>query len=200
MIFQQIKRFQQYRKSFTLIEISIVVAIIALFFGLIFPKIPIVKEEEVKAQARKISNFLTNIIDTTSRNKKSLKLVILRPEKKFELHDCVPLGMKEEEKQKLEKIQKQLKETFLFPFLGQPIESLSGACEWKKTKELKVSSEITKVFVDGEETFGKEVEIVFQPAKVPLLEIELEKKIWVNLNPYTFKVSVSDNPIHIVRF
>jgi prepilin-type N-terminal cleavage/methylation domain len=200
MIFQQSKRFQRYRKSFTLIEISVVVAIIALFFGLIFPKIPIFKEEEIKAQARRISNFLTNIIDTTSRNKKSLKLVILRQEKKFELHDCVPLGMKEEEKRKLEKIQKQLKETFLFPFLGQPIESLSGACEWKKTKELKVSSEITKVFVDGEETFGKEVEIVFQPAKVPLLEIELEKKIWVNLNPYTFKISVSDNPIHIVRF
>jgi hypothetical protein len=200
MIFQQSKRFQRYRKSFTLIEISVVVAIIALFFGLIFPKIPIFKEEEIKAQARRISNFLTNIIDTTSRNKKSLKLVILRPEKKFELLDCVPLGMREEEKQKLEKIQKQLKETFLFPFLGQPIESISGACEWKKIKELKVSSEITKVFVDGEETFGKEVEIVFQPAKVPLLEIELEKKIWVNLNPYTFKISVSDNPIHIVRF
>jgi hypothetical protein len=108
--------------------------------------------------------------------------------------------MKEEEKQKLEKIQKQIKETFLFPLFGPQIETLSGACEWKKTKELKVSSEITKIFVDGEETFGKEVDIVFQPAKVPLLEIELEKKIWVNLNPYTFKISIGDNPIHMVRF
>jgi prepilin-type N-terminal cleavage/methylation domain-containing protein len=192
--------FRQSKQGFTLIEISVVVAIIALFFGLVFPRIPIFKEEEIKSQARKISNFIMNIIDNTSRNKKSLKLVISKSEKKFELHECVPLGMKEEEKQKLEKIQKQIKETFLFPLFGPQIETLSGACEWKKTKELKVSSEITKIFVDGEETFGKEVDIVFQPAKVPLLEIELEKKIWVNLNPYTFKVSIGDNPIHIVRF
>jgi prepilin-type N-terminal cleavage/methylation domain-containing protein len=192
--------FRQSKQGFTLIEISVVVAIIALFFGLVFPRIPIFKEEETKSQARKISNFIMNIIDNTSRNKKSLKLVISKSEKKFELHECVPLGMKEEEKQKLEKIQKQIKETFLFPLFGPQIETLSGACEWKKTKELKVSSEITKIFVDGEETFGKEVDIVFQPAKVPLLEIELEKKIWVNLNPYTFKISIGDNPIHIVRF
>jgi prepilin-type N-terminal cleavage/methylation domain-containing protein len=192
--------FRQSKQGFTLIEISVVVAIIALFFGLVFPRIPIFKEEEIKSQARKISNFIMNIIDNTSRNKKSLKLVISKSEKKFELHECVPLGMKEEEKQKLEKIQKQIKETFLFPLFGPQIETLSGACEWKKTKELKVSSEITKIFVDGEETFGKEVDIVFQPAKVPLLEIELEKKIWVNLNPYTFKVSIGDNPIHMVRF
>jgi prepilin-type N-terminal cleavage/methylation domain-containing protein len=192
--------FRQSKQGFTLIEISVVVAIIALFFGLVFPQIPIFKEEEIKSQARKISNFIMNIIDNTSRNKKSLKLVISKSEKKFELHECVPLGMKEEEKQKLEKIQKQIKETFLFPLFGPQIETLSGACEWKKTKELKVSSEITKIFVDGEETFGKEVDIVFQPAKVPLLEIELEKKIWVNLNPYTFKVSIGDNPIHMVRF
>ncbi|MFZ8803780.1 MAG: type II secretion system protein [Candidatus Calescibacterium sp.] len=192
--------FRQSKQGFTLIEISVVVAIIALFFGLVFPRIPIFKEEEIKSQARKISNFIMNIIDNTSRNKKSLKLVISKSEKKFELHECVPLGMKEEEKQKLEKIQKQIKETFLFPLFGPQIETLSGACEWKKTKELKVSSEITKIFVDGEETFGKEVDIVFQPAKVPLLEIELEKKIWVNLNPYTFKISIGDNPIHIVRF
>jgi prepilin-type N-terminal cleavage/methylation domain-containing protein len=192
--------FRQSKHGFTLIEISVVVAIIALFFGLVFPRIPIFKEEETKSQARKISNFIMNIIDNTSRNKKSLKLVISKSEKKFELHECVPLGMKEEEKQKLEKIQKQIKETFLFPLFGPQIETLSGACEWKKTKELKVSSEITKIFVDGEETFGKEVDIVFQPAKVPLLEIELEKKIWVNLNPYTFKISIGDNPIHIVRF
>jgi prepilin-type N-terminal cleavage/methylation domain-containing protein len=192
--------FRQSKQGFTLIEISVVVAIIALFFGLVFPRIPIFKEEETKFQARKISNFIMNIIDNTSRNKKSLKLVISKSEKKFELHECVPLGMKEEEKQKLEKIQKQIKETFLFPLFGPQIETLSGACEWKKTKELKVSSEITKIFVDGEETFGKEVDIVFQPAKVPLLEIELEKKIWVNLNPYTFKISIGDNPIHIVRF
>jgi competence protein ComGC len=192
--------FRQSKQSFTLIEISVVVAIIALFFGLVFPRIPIFKEEEIKSQARKISNFIMNIIDNTSRNKKSLKLVISKSEKKFELHECVPLGMKEEEKQKLEKIQKQIKETFLFPLFGPQIETLSGACEWKKTKELKVSSEITKIFVDGEETFGKEVDIVFQPAKVPLLEIELEKKIWVNLNPYTFKISIGDNPIHMVRF
>jgi prepilin-type N-terminal cleavage/methylation domain-containing protein len=192
--------FRQSKQGFTLIEISVVVAIIALFFGLVFPRIPIFKEEEIKSQARKISNFIMNIIDNTSRNKKSLKLVISKSEKKFELHECVPLGMKEEEKQKLEKIQKQIKETFLFPLFGPQIETLSGACEWKKTKELKVSSEITKIFVDGEETFGKEVDIVFQPARVPLLEIELEKKIWVNLNPYTFKISIGDNPIHIVRF
>jgi prepilin-type N-terminal cleavage/methylation domain-containing protein len=192
--------FRQSKQGFTLIEISVVVAIIALFFGLVFPRIPIFKEEEIKSQARKISNFIMNIIDNTSRNKKSLKLVISKSEKKFELHECVPLGMKEEEKQRLEKIQKQIKETFLFPLFGPQIETLSGACEWKKTKELKVSSEITKIFVDGEETFGKEVDIVFQPAKVPLLEIELEKKIWVNLNPYTFKISIGDNPIHIVRF
>jgi prepilin-type N-terminal cleavage/methylation domain-containing protein len=192
--------FRQSKQGFTLIEISVVVAIIALFFGLVFPRIPIFKEEEIKSQARKISNFIMNIIDNTSRNKKSLKLVISKSEKKFELHECVPLGMKEEEKQKLEKIQKQIKETFLFPLFGPQIETLSGACEWKKTKELKVSSEITKIFVDGEETFGKEVDIVFQPAKVPLLEIELEKKMWVNLNPYTFKISIGDNPIHIVRF
>ncbi len=192
--------FRQSKQGFTLIEISVVVAIIALFFGLVFPRIPIFKEEEIKSQARKISNFIMNIIDNTSRNKKSLKLVISKSEKKFELHECVPLGMNEEEKQKLEKIQKQIKETFLFPLFGPQIETLSGACEWKKTKELKVSSEITKIFVDGEETFGKEVDIVFQPAKVPLLEIELEKKIWVNLNPYTFKISIGDNPIHIVRF
>ena len=192
--------FRQSKQGFTLIEISVVVAIIALFFGLVFPRIPIFKEEETKSQARKISNFIMNIIDNTSRNKKSLKLVISKSEKKFELHECVPLGMKEEEKQKLEKIQKQIKETFLFPLFGPQIETLSGACEWKKTKELKVSSEITKIFVDGEETFGKEVDIVFQPARVPLLEIELEKKIWVNLNPYTFKISIGDNPIHIVRF
>jgi prepilin-type N-terminal cleavage/methylation domain-containing protein len=192
--------FRQSKQGFTLIEISVVVAIIALFFGLVFPRIPIFKEEETKSQARKISNFIMNIIDNTSRNKKSLKLVISKSEKKFELHECVPLGMKEEEKQKLEKIQKQIKETFLFPLFGPQIETLSGACEWKKTKELKVSSEITKIFVDGEETFGKEVDIVFQPAKVPLLEIELEKKIWVNLNPYTFKISIGDNPIHMVRF
>jgi prepilin-type N-terminal cleavage/methylation domain-containing protein len=192
--------FRQSKQGFTLIEISVVVAIIALFFGLVFPRIPIFKEEEIKSQARKISNFIMNIIDNTSRNKKSLKLVISKSEKKFELHECVPLGMKEEEKQKLEKIQKQIKETFLFPLFGPQIETLSGACEWKKTKELKVSSEITKIFVDGEETFGKEVDIVFQPAKVPLLEIELEKKIWVNLNPYTFKISIGDNPIHMVRF
>jgi len=192
--------FRQSKQGFTLIEISVVVAIIALFFGLVFPRIPIFKEEEIKSQARKISNFIMNIIDNTSRNKKSLKLVISKSEKKFELHECIPLGMKEEEKQKLEKIQKQIKETFLFPLFGPQIETLSGACEWKKTKELKVSSEITKIFVDGEETFGKEVDIVFQPAKVPLLEIELEKKIWVNLNPYTFKISIGDNPIHIVRF
>jgi prepilin-type N-terminal cleavage/methylation domain-containing protein len=192
--------FRQSKQGFTLIEISVVVAIIALFFGLVFPRIPIFKEEEIKSQARKISNFIMNIIDNTSRNKKSLKLVISKSEKKFELHECVPLGMKEEEKQKLEKIQKQIKETFLFPLFGPQIETLSGACEWKKTKELKVSSEITKIFVDGEETFGKEVDIVFQPAKVPLLEIELEKKIWINLNPYTFKISIGDNPIHMVRF
>jgi prepilin-type N-terminal cleavage/methylation domain-containing protein len=192
--------FRQSKQGFTLIEISVVVAIIALFFGLVFPRIPIFKEEETKSQARKISNFITNIIDNTSRNKKSLKLIISKSEKKFELHECVPLGMKEEEKQKLERIQKQIKETFLFPLFGPQIETLSGACEWKKTKELKVSSEITKIFVDGEETFGKEVDIVFQPARVPLLEIELEKKIWVNLNPYTFKISIGDNPIHMVRF
>jgi prepilin-type N-terminal cleavage/methylation domain-containing protein len=192
--------FRQSKQGFTLIEISVVVAIIALFFGLVFPRIPIFKEEEIKSQARKISNFITNIIDNTSRNKKSLKLIISKSEKKFELHECVPLGMKEEEKQKLERIQKQIKETFLFPLFGPQIETLSGACEWKKTKELKVSSEITKIFVDGEETFGKEVDIVFQPARVPLLEIELEKKIWVNLNPYTFKISIGDNPIHMVRF
>jgi prepilin-type N-terminal cleavage/methylation domain-containing protein len=192
--------FRQSKQGFTLIEISVVVAIIALFFGLVFPRIPIFKEEEIKSQARKISNFIMNIIDNTSRNKKSLKLVISKSEKKFELHECVPLGMKEEEKQRLEKIQKQIKETFLFPLFGPQIETLSGACEWKKTKELKVSSEITKIFVDGEETFGKEVDVVFQPAKVPLLEIELGKKIWVNLNPYTFKISIGDNPIHIVRF
>jgi prepilin-type N-terminal cleavage/methylation domain-containing protein len=192
--------FRQSKQGFTLIEISVVVAIIALFFGLVFPRIPIFKEEETKSQARKISNFITNIIDNTSRNKKSLKLIISKSEKKFELHECVPLGMKEEEKQKLERIQKQIKETFLFPLFGPQIETLSGACEWKKTRELKVSSEITKIFVDGEETFGKEVDIVFQPARVPLLEIELEKKIWVNLNPYTFKISIGDNPIHIVRF
>jgi prepilin-type N-terminal cleavage/methylation domain-containing protein len=192
--------FRQSKQGFTLIEISVVVAIIALFFGLVFPRIPIFKEEETKSQARKISNFITNIIDNTSRNKKSLKLIISKSEKKFELHECVPLGMKEEEKQKLERIQKQIKETFLFPLFGPQIETLSGACEWKKTRELKVSSEITKIFVDGEETFGKEVDIVFQPARVPLLEIELEKKIWVNLNPYTFKISIGDNPIHMVRF
>jgi prepilin-type N-terminal cleavage/methylation domain-containing protein len=192
--------FRRSKGGFTLIEISVVVAIIALFFGLVFPRIPIFKEEETKSQARKISNFITNIIDNTSRNKKSLKLVISKNEKKFELHECIPLGMKDEEKQKLEEIQKQIKETFLFPLFGLQIEALSGACEWKKTKELKISSEITKIFVDGEETFGKEVDILFQPARVPLLEIELEKKIWVNLNPYTFKISIGDNPIHIVRF
>jgi prepilin-type N-terminal cleavage/methylation domain len=168
--------FRRSKGGFTLIEISVVVAIIALFFGLVFPRIPIFKEEETKSQARKISNFITNIIDNTSRNKKSLKLVISKNEKKFELHECIPLGMKDEEKQKLEEIQKQIKETFLFPLFGLQIEALSGACEWKKTKELKISSEITKIFVDGEETFGKEVDILFQPARVPLLEIELEKK------------------------
>jgi len=83
--------FRRSKGGFTLIEISVVVAIIALFFGLVFPRIPIFKEEETKSQARKISNFITNIIDNTSRNKKSLKLVISKNEKKFELHECIPL-------------------------------------------------------------------------------------------------------------
>ncbi len=50
-------------------------------------------------------------------------------------------------------------------------------CEWKKSSESQVETDITSIFIDGEETFGSEVEVLFQPAKIPLVEIEIRKTI-----------------------
>ncbi|GBD04331.1 hypothetical protein HRbin19_01644 [bacterium HR19] len=188
------------RSSFTLIEISVVLAIIALFLALAFPRIPVFKEEAVKSEARKLVAFFSKIIDKVSRDKKSLKLLIKKREKKIEVLDCVPINMTQEEKQRYEKISEQLKGFFgksNLPFL--PVITPQVPCEWKKQEEIKLSSDITSLFVDAEETFGKEVEILLQSSRIPLVEIELEKKIWVNLNPYTFRVYVGEEPIHFAR-
>lgn len=188
------------KKSFTLIEISVVLAIIALFLALAFPRIPVFKEEAVKTEARKLVAFFSKIIDKVSRDKKSLKVVVKKKEKKIEVLDCVPVNMTREEKERYEKINEQIKGFFgksNLPFL--PIISPQVPCEWKKQEEIKLSSDIVSLFVDAEETFGKEVEILLQSSRIPLIEIELEKKIWVNINPYTFRVSVDGEPIHFAR-
>jgi len=201
----------RYLPSFTLIELSVVIAVLILFLTLVFPRIPAFKEEKSKSEARKLVGIISEVLDLTLREKKNLKIVIQKggEKGKVKIMDCVPvsnLSGKEDEKrqkQRTEQIRKNLGELaqFFFSGLGRSYTSSSfpQVCEWKEKKKIDLDSKITSVFVEAEETFGGEVEILFQPTKIPFVEIQLEQKFWVILNPYNFKVFVDEKPAHFGR-
>lgn len=181
-------------KSFTLAELAVVFGIIAIFLGLVYPRIPFVSQERSKSDARKIISLLSNTLRESLRNKRSIKITLLKRERELKFLRCVPVQYEDEkwrEKEKqIEKLQSEL--GFVVPFRFEKI----SVCEWKEFSKKKISSEITSVFVEGQETFGNEVEIVFEGMRIPFVEIELDKKIWVILNPYIFRVFSDAKPAH----
>ncbi len=184
-------------RAFTLIELAIVVAILSIFLSLVFPRIPSVFEEQHKRDARKLTGFISNILDNVLREKKNLKMFILKEERKIEIHDCIPVDEADTERWKMsDEMIKELRDK-LGPLASFINFAVPKVCEWKKSSELQVETDITSIFIDGEEMFGSEVEVLFQPAKIPLVEIELSKKLWVILNPYIFRVLVDTEPAHV---
>lgn len=181
-------------RSFTLAELAVILGIISIFLTLVFPRVPFVSQEEAKSDARKIISLLSNTLRENLRNKKSMKITILKKEKELRFSRCVPVQYEDEKwKEKEKQIEKLKSELgFVIPFKFEEI----SVCEWKEFSKKKISSEITSVFVEGEETFGNEVEIIFDGMRIPFVEIELGKKIWVILNPYIFKVFSDTKPAH----
>lgn len=181
-------------KSFTLAEIAVILGIISIFLALVFPRMPFVSQERTKSDARKIISLLSNTLRENLRSKKTVKITILKKEKELRFYRCVPVQYEDEKwKEKEKQIEKLKSELgFVIPFKFEEV----SVCEWKEFSKKKISSEITSVFVEGEETFGNEVEIIFDNMQIPFVEIELGKRIWVILNPYIFKVFSDTKPAH----
>lgn len=183
-------------RSFTLIELAIVLGILTLILGLVFPRLPFVSEEKAKSDARLVSSILSDTLEETLKKKESIKLSFLKKEKEIKIFKCVPIEqedeMWEERKRELEKLQAEL--GLFLPFNFEELKP--RVCEWKEVAKKKISSDITSIFVEGEETFGNEVEITFQNLNIPFVEIELDRKFWVILNPYIFRVFVDTKPAH----
>lgn len=186
--------FQIRFSSFTLIELSVVIAIFVLILMLAFPQLP--KSEKSKSSAREVYKIFSDILEKVIGSKKNLKVKIAKKDKKIEIYECVPSGEIDElwrEKQKeIQKLKDQI--GGFLPFVFEEVKPIS--CEWKRIKEIKVGSEITAIFVENEETFGADVEILFQRLNIPFVEIELDNKNWVIVNPYTLRVIIKDKPLH----
>lgn len=182
--------------SFTLVELAIVFGVIALFLGLVFPRLPFVSQEKTKIDARSVISTLSNIMEETLKRKTSLKLMVSRKSSELIVFRCTPTHYRdekwEEREEELERLRAEL--GLALPFRFE--ELIATVCEWKEVSRRKLSSEITSVFVEGEEMFGEEVEILFQSINIPFVEIELDKKIWVILNPYIFRVFLDTKPAH----
>ncbi|MCS7213352.1 MAG: type II secretion system GspH family protein [Candidatus Calescibacterium sp.] len=183
-------------RSFTLIELAIVLGIISLFLGLVFPSLPFVSQEKAKSDARLFASVFSDILRESLNNKKPVKISILKKEREIKVFRCLPTEYQDEEWKEREKEIEKLKTElgFTIPFKFEEIGP--AVCEWKEVGKKKVSSEITSVFVEGEETFGNEIEILFQGINIPFVEVELDKKIWVILNPYIFRVFLDTKPAH----
>ncbi len=181
-------------RTFTLIELSVVIAILTLVLILAFPQLP--KGEKSKGSARIVYRIFSDVLEKVVKNKKNLKVKITKKDRKIEIYECVPSGEIDElwkEKQKeIEKLKDQL--GGFLPFVFEEVRPI--LCEWKRVKDIKIGSEITAIFVENEETFGADVEILFQRLNIPFVEIEIDKKNWVVINPYTLKVIISDKPLH----
>ncbi len=202
----------QCKNAFTLIELAVVFALLVLFLSLVAPRIPYIKEEKLKSEARKLAGVLSSVLDTTLREKKNLKFVIQRKENggKIKIMECLPTDtedneefdeQEEERRRKIEELMGNFGDIAPFLFSGQGKNlfsfSLPRVCEWKEKREIEIDAQISSVFVEAEETFGSEVEIMFQPTKIPFIEVQLEDKFWVILNPYNFKVLVDEKPAHL---
>lgn len=203
-----------YKRGFTLIELAVVFALLVLFLSLVFPRIPYIREERVKSEARKLAGVISSVLDATLRERKNLKFVIQREENggKIKIMECLPADIENGEEQEELEMERRRKieelmgnfgdiAPFLFSGLGQGRTSfafsLPRVCEWKERKEIDIRAQVSSVFVEAEETFGSEVEVMFQPTKIPFIEVQLEDKFWVILNPYNFKVFVDEKPAHL---
>ena len=155
------------QSSFTLLELTVVIAVLGLIIGIVLPNYSgIVEKELEKSESRTLAGFLKTLQSEALFGKKILKIVIDKEGGKIETFECVP-------------------KTFI-------------VCEWEKTKtklNLKLSSKIKTVIVDGEEAFGGTVEVIFSPAEPsPFIEIQVDE-IFVILNPFTQDVIFSEERI-----
>lgn len=187
-----LKRRSRVLRSFTLIEVSIVLGILALFLGIVYPRLPVPKSEKVKSDARVIVSVLSGVLRESVEGGEDLKVILSKRTGEIKVMRCTSDHRDDENWRRLEKLRLEL--GFTLPFDVAAIGP--SVCEWKEKIRKKTLSSITSIFVDGEEIFGEEVEVIFQRARIPLLEVELEGKMWIILNPYTLRVFLDTKPAH----
>ena len=168
------------KKSFTLMELAVVLAILVILMILAFPTLPVLKTEKIKDDARKTVNLFKNVLERVVFKGELLKLSILEDE--IKVFDCQGTL-----------IQKDENEENFSDFKIKVVE----VCEWKEVAKVKLSGKVKEIWVDGKELIpGEETDIILS-TYIPFVEVLItdkneEKGLWVSFNPYTFSVAVSE--------